>query len=226
MINKFIILVSTLITIGGIYMIYNNNQKPSYGTVIILNGPSAAGKSSIQKEFQALMMPNLWLKPGIDNLFDNPMPEITPQNLSYWQSSNPIRWVETTQDNDNNSIITLYVGEQGEKVAYAMNSTIAAYAQNGCNCIVDYIAYKKEWLQDLQNKLQNIPTVWVKVQAPITVLEERETARGTSPKGHARSHYATVFWDMPYDLTVNTDKESAAEIAQKIKEFLNYKAYL
>ena len=44
------------------------------GTVIILNGPSASGKSSIQKEFQTLMMPNLWIKLGIDNLFDKPMP--------------------------------------------------------------------------------------------------------------------------------------------------------
>ena len=33
--------------------------KQKTGTVIILNGPSASGKSSIQKEFQTLMMPNL-----------------------------------------------------------------------------------------------------------------------------------------------------------------------
>lgn len=218
--NKYIILITIPILLGGAYLLNKYQRKKSYSTVIILNGPSAAGKSSIQKEFQTLMMPSLWIKLGIDNLFDNPMPEITSQNLSYWQSANPIRWIETTKDNDNNPVITLFVGDHGEKVAYGMNSAIAAYAQNGCNCIVDYIAYKKEWLADLQNKLQHYNTIWVKVQAPITTLEERETARRTSPQGHARSHYETVFWDISYDLIANTDNESAAEIAHRIKQFM------
>ena len=190
----------------------------SCGTVIILNGPSAAGKSSIQKEFQYLMMPNLWIKVGIDNLFDKPMPDINLDNLSFWQSPNPIRWVENTQDADNNNVMTLFTGQQGEKVAYGMNSAIAEYAGAGCNIIVDYIAYKKEWIDDLRNKLKNIKTYWVKVNIPLAVLEEREVARGTSPKGHARSHYDVVYWDEPYDLEVNSDTESAVAIAKRMKD--------
>ena len=189
----------------------------SVGTVIILNGPSAAGKSSIQKEFQYLMMPQLWIKLGIDNLFDKPMPDITMENLAYWQSPNPIRWVETTKDAQNNPIMTLFTGEQGEKVAHGMNSAIASYAKAGNNIIVDYIAYKKEWVEDLRNKLKDVETFWVKVEIPLEVLEAREVARGTSPKGHARSHYDTVHWDIKYDLTVNSDKDSAIEIAKQIK---------
>lgn len=188
------------------------------GTVIILNGPSAAGKSSIQKELQTLMMPNLWIKVGIDNLFDAPMPNITPENMHVWLSPNPIRWVETTKDAKDNTIITLFTGEQGDKVAYGMNSAIAAYAQNGSNVIVDYIAYKKEWLDDLRTKLRAIKTHYVQVQVPLEVLEAREAARGTSPKGHARSHVNTVFWNMTYDLKVDGGVMSAHEIAQTIKD--------
>src|SRR5580658_6114204 len=124
------------------------------GNIIILNGPSASGKSSIQKAFQKITMPDLWVKLGIDNLFDFPMPEINPENLSFWQSKNKIRWVNLTKDSSQNNLVTLHVGAQGEQVAYAMNSAIAAYAQNGCDVIVDYIAYKKEWLLDLINKLK------------------------------------------------------------------------
>lgn len=193
-------------------------KSTSYGTVIILNGPSASGKSSIQRLFQQQMMPNLWLKVGIDQFFDAPMPDITLENMQFWQEANPIRWVQTTTDESGNSIITLYTGPQGEKVAYAMNSAIAAYAKNGCNLIVDYIAYKKEWVDDLQHKLQGIPHHWVKVSIPLSVLEEREVARATSPKGHARSHYATVYGDISYDLEVHSDQESALMIAQKIKD--------
>lgn len=195
-------------------------KSQSYGTVIILNGPSGSGKSSIQKEFQKLMMPNLWCKAGIDNLFDNLMPEITPENMSYWQSANPTRWVETTKDVGQNTVITLFVGAQGEKVAYGMNNAIADYARNGCNLIIDYIAYKKEWLADLESKLKGIRTYWVRVNIPLDVLEEREATRGTSPKGHARSHYFTVYGDRHYDLIVDSSKNSAAEIAEQIKQLI------
>jgi chloramphenicol 3-O phosphotransferase len=211
------LLIVIMAVIAGISL-KDSRCATSCGTVIVLNGPSAAGKSSIQKEFQYLMMPNLWIKVGIDNLFDKPMPDITMDNIAFWQSPNPIRWVENTQDVDHNNIMTLFTGEQGEKVAYGMNSAIAAYAAQGCNIIVDYIAYKKEWIDDLREKLKNIPTYWVKVNIPLAVLEEREVARATSPKGHARSHYDVVYWDVPYDLEVNSDTESAVAIATTMKD--------
>lgn len=231
--NKYLIfLVILLAGFIGLKIYFRLKDNKDYGTVIILNGPSASGKSSIQKEFQKLMMfqpapkdygerANLWIKLGIDSLFDGPMPDITLENLEYWQSPNPIRWVETTKDKDDNSVITLKVGPEGERVAYGMNSAIAQYAKAGNNAIVDYIAYKKEWIDDLQSKLKDIKTVWVKVNIPLSVLEEREVARGTSPKGHARSHYDKVFWDIKYDIEVHTDKQDAKQIALEIREYIS-----
>ena len=215
------LLISFSIFFCIFYFFYFSKKNKRSGTVIILNGPSASGKSSIQKEFQALMMPKLWIKVGIDTLFDQPMPDITLENLAYWQSSNAIRWVESTVDKDQNNIITLYVGAEGENVAYGMNSAIAAYAKSGCNVIVDYIAYKKEWIDDLQQQLKDIKTYWIKVALPLEVIEAREAARGTSPKGHARSHYDSVYWNIAYDLEVNSGQNSALEIAEKIKEFIS-----
>jgi len=197
-------------------------NQPNTGTVIVLNGPSAAGKTSIQKEFQQLMMPQLWIKLGIDTLFDAPfpnvpLPDITTEKVGFWQKENAIRWVESTKDAQGHNIITLYVGPDGDRVAYAMNTAIAAYAQQGCNIIVDYIAYKKAWIEDLQKKLKYIKTYWVKVAIPLEVLEEREKARGTSPVGHARSHYDYVYGDIVYDLQVFPHLQTATEIAQSIK---------
>jgi chloramphenicol 3-O phosphotransferase len=215
-----IALILATVAIGALAATYffMTRKQAQYGTVIILNGPSTAGKSSIQREFQKITMPNLCIKVGIDNLFDLPMPDINPENMSFWQTPNPIRWVSNTTDNEQNTVITLFTGEQGDRVAYGMNTAIAGYAKAGCDVIVDYIAYKKEWIDDLQAKLKNTPTIWVKVAAPIDVLEAREVARGTSPKGHARSHHATVHWDLKYDLVVDSARESAAAIAQKIKD--------
>ena len=214
---KILFIIAVLLVAYGTFNYFQRSK--TYGTVIILNGPSASGKSSIQKDFQYIMMPNLWIKLGIDNLFDKPMPDINLDNLQFWQTKNQIRWVETTQDANQNAIITLFTGPDGEKVAYGMNSAIAEYAKAGCNIIVDYIAYKKEWADDLRNKLKNIKSYWVKVNIPLSILEEREVARGTSPKGHARSHYDFVYWDLKYDLEVNPDKENTTEIAKQIKNF-------
>jgi len=211
---------SVLLMLGFAFMFFKKTKDNSSGIVVVLNGPSGSGKSSIQKEFQKLHMPNLWIKVGIDNLFDNVMPEITPENMSFWQSKNPIRWVEKKKDDKGNDIVPLFVGEQGDKVFYAMNSCIAEYAKNGCNVIVDYIAYKKDMLSDLKEKLKNVESYFVAVQISLDVLEQREANRGTSPKGHARSHYFTVYGDMKYDLTVNSEKNSPKEIAQQIKNFI------
>ena len=212
-----LIVFTAMVGLSGCF--YSKNVTTP-GTIIILNGPSGSGKSSIQREFQKLMMPNLWIKTGIDTLFDAPMPDITPENMQFWQSSNPIRWVETSQDADGNNIITLQVGDQGEQVAYAMNSAIAAYAQNGCNVIVDYIAYDQDWLKDLQDKCRPFTTYYVAVEIPLNILEQREEARGTSPKGHARSHYYTVHGDKIYDLTVNSGNNSAVDIAIQLKQLV------
>lgn len=212
-------IITLLILLAPIGLFYFKRAYQRTGIVIILNGPSASGKSSIQKEFQSLMMPNLWVKHGIDSLFDQPLPDINPENLEHWQNPNPIRWIKITKHEDQN-IMTLFIGDQGDKVAYGMNSAIAAYAQNGSNIIMDYIAYKKEWIHDLQKKLKNSKTYFIKINAPLAVLEQREQSRGTSPVGHARSHYDTVHWDIVYDLEIDSSKQNPREIAQQIKEFL------
>lgn len=201
-------------------MAFNKSAAAQTGTVIILNGPSCAGKTSIQNAFQHLMMPNLWCKTGIDMLLDATMPNIVPENFNFWTSENPLRWVENTYDSEGHKIFTLFLGEQGKKVAYAMNSAIAAYAHNGCNVIVDYIAYDPEWLTDLKQKLEGIKTYYIAVDISLDALEQREKARGTSPEGHARSHYFTVYGNITYDLRVNSEKNTPQEIARQIKELI------
>lgn len=218
--NMITVLIFFIFILGVSYWFYDQKSSVYSGKIIVLNGPSGSGKSSIQKEFQKLMMPNLWVKVGIDNLFDSVMPDITPENMSFWQSKNVIRWVEESKDAEGHKVITLFVGPQGEKVAYAMNSAIAAYAKNGCNVIVDYIAYDQKWLKDLEDKCSGFTTYYVAIEIPLEVLEQREEARATSPKGHARSHHSTVYGDRKYDLTVNTGRSSAQEIALQLKKMI------
>lgn len=221
MIKKILFFSFAIISLGiGYWKYYLPSQS---GIVIILNGPSGAGKTTIQNTFQQAMLPGLWIKLGIDSLFDLPLPDITPENMHYWKTKNDIRWVEQMHDSNGNNIIDLNVGPEGQKVAYAMNSAIAAYAKQGCNVIVDYIAYDQDWFKDLQQKLYGMRAFYVAVRIPLHTLEERETARGTSPQGHARSHYDTVYGDHAYDLVVHSDTNSPGSIVAQLQKMLQKK---
>lgn len=188
------------------------------GTIIILNGPSAAGKSTLQNEVQKTFE-ELYLKVGIDGFFD----AVLPHDFVDGQSTvggKFVRGITTTQDTEGHNVITLKIGEPARRVVTGMHNAFAAYAAAGNNLVIDYILYEKEWLPELVKALKDYKVYFVGVTIPLEVLESRERARGTSPVGHARSHYDTVHAHGIYDLEVDTSKISAQEAAQIIKQFV------
>ena len=106
-----------------------------FGTIIILNGPSASGKSSIQQEFCNLK-PQLWLKMGLDKFFVGVLP---PKAISGTFSEDQklalaslVMEVECSTDEHGFPLATLFIGPLGWKVMLGMHHAIAAYAQQYC----------------------------------------------------------------------------------------------
>ena len=188
------------------------------GTIIILNGPSAAGKTTLQKEIQK-SFDELYLTVGIDGFFDAILPHDFPEGQSI-VGGEFVRGITTSIDGAGHPIIQLNVGPLGRRVVAGMHHAIAAYAAAGNNLVVDYILYQPDWLPELIDALKNFRVYFIGVTIPLEVLEERERARGTSPVGHARSHYDAVHAHGIYDLEVDTSKASAQEAAQIIKQFM------
>ena len=62
--------------------------------------------------------------------------------------------------------------------------------------------------------------VAVGVTAALSVIEEREKSRATSPQGHARSVYESVHKGWDYDLMINTDEMTPDQIADRIIEYI------
>lgn len=186
------------------------------GIVIILNGPSAAGKSSLQKSIQRLA-PVPFLSVGIDNFFNDLFPDEHGKLgiKSDTDFGHDLRWVTITDN-----LVYLHVGPQGQKIVHGMNKAIAAYAKTGNNVVVDYIMYEQSWLQDLLHELQGCPVYLVGVTVPLDILQAREQARSTSPIGHAGSHYDTVHAGNTYDLWIDNSQGTADEGATKILEFV------
>lgn len=213
MMKKFTSLFFGLILFAGCFN-KPEKQNTRSGTIIILNGPSASGKTSLQKAFQKIA-DQPFIKIGIDNFFDNVMPEdIQQRNTQGYMTG--YRKV----DQDGKPIFGITFGQNGEKVMAGMIKAIAAYAQAGNNVIVDYIMYDDAWVKDVLTTFAGYRVYLVGVKLPLEVLEQREKNRGTSPVGHARSHYYTVHKNWDYDLEVDTSLLSSEEAAQKIKAFI------
>lgn len=212
----FVIAVALIVFFGFHQFTEKNSMKK--GTIIILNGPSASGKSSIQKKLTELFQ-EPYLHIGIDNFFVGVLPQKFivgpfPENPEH-------RIMKGIASNDEHGpLFTLMVEPAGQRVIKGMHRAIAAYASQGNNIVVDYILYEKEWLKDLVAVLKDYNVYFIGVDLPLSHLQEREKARGTSPVGHARTHYKTVHEHGIYDLMVDTSEMNAEQAAQKIKEYV------
>lgn len=214
------ILVALLILASPLNATPAQQKSDGTGIVIILNGPSAAGKSSLQKAIQeSFKEPYIAL--GIDNFFNDIIPDEHGSKVTLKSAPNLYRSLKRFQDKDHKPVVELIIGPEGEKVIQGMHGAIAAYAQAGNNVVVDYIQYKTHWGHDLREKLKGLKVYYIGVEIPLKELEAREAKRATSPSGHARSHYDTVHDGMIYDLTVDTSRltsKEAAGLVQKVVE--------
>lgn len=197
--------------------IHSSEPITPQGTVIILNGTSGVGKSSIQKKLQELFE-EPYLKVGIDNFFVGILPEkyltgtaTHPEQI--WESSKSVTA-------DDKPIFELTFGPDGRKIISGMHQAIAAYARTGNNVIVDYILYDPAWLAELVTALKDARVYFIGIHASLDVIEQREKDRATSPQGHARSIYDTVHTGCTYDLFIDTTAISIDQAATQIKEFI------
>ncbi len=190
-------------------------EKP--GTIIILNGPSAVGKSSLVKAFLARQR-DLWLHAGIDQLYVGVIPPVwlddAPEHAS-------VMTIKSSVDDLGFPVVKAVFGPKGFQVVQGMHRAIAAYAAMGNSVIVDYIAYESSWVEDFLRVTEGIPLVWVRVSAPLETIEARERARGTSPIGHARSHYESIHKGIDYSFCIDVDPSSPEEAAVQLEQFIH-----
>ncbi len=213
---------------SGIIFWNQKNHTPSIapGIIILINGPSTSGKSSLKKELQKLY-PTPYLNLGIDTLFVGVLPErfVTGPKLDHDIDHANVMEGKVSHDAEGHRLFTLNIGNTGNKVIKGMHQSIAAYAKTGNNCIVDYILYQDEWLTDLCTQLKNYKVYTIGIDAPLKILEAREKSRGfTFVEGHVRSHHESVHTLFKqhhgYDLIVNTHELSAQEAAKTIYHFI------
>ncbi|AKD57418.1 chloramphenicol phosphotransferase CPT family protein [Spirosoma radiotolerans] len=158
-------------------------KQPHYGKIILLNGASSAGKSTLAKALQQ-QLDEPFLRFSFDLfLFES---DILPKHFIRRQSHTwaPLRvqWLE------------------------GYFNCLPALAFAGNNLVIDYILETQQELDQLTALLAPFEVFFVGVHCPLPELERREQARGDRRVGDAQRDWARVHSFSRYDFEIDSSQ--------------------
>lgn len=171
----------------------------SSGYIIILNGTSSSGKTSIVNALQNILE-EPYLEAGIDKfIWMLPARYLTP----------PL-WDEVLGQ-------AVKAGPVGYTLISGMHQAIAALSRTGNNVIADLVLVEPQWLQECVSLFKDLPAYFIGIRCPLDVLEQREKGRRNRTFGQARAQFDMIHAHVIYDLEVDTSVSSSQECAVQIK---------
>lgn len=172
------------------------------GTILILNGTSSSGKSTLLKALQ-----NRLSEPYLDAGLDKFLWMLPKRYLN-----DPALWSQVMRPTE--------AGPVGLALVSGMHRAIAALAAAG-NCVVaDHVLIDPRWLEDGARVFSPLPAYFIGVRCPLDLLEQRERDRGDRTLGQAREQFDRIHAHGAYDFEVDTSLASPEECAGQIASFL------
>lgn len=186
--------------------------------MILLNGASSSGKSSIAQLLQ-LMLPMPILNAGLDQFFGMlPAGFIDFDHAPEDEMRRRFTWLAASDG------IAAAASAQADKWRADMRRTIASMAGLGNHLVVDEIITRSEWVADYRALLAAQEVLWVGVRCPLAVLEARERERVGRVAGQAREHFDLVHAHCRYDIEVDSGDLSPYQCAKLIVDYLDRRA--
>ncbi|WP_078551959.1 chloramphenicol phosphotransferase CPT family protein [Bacillus alkalicellulosilyticus] len=176
------------------------------GTIIILNGTSSSGKTSISEKMKELIT-----EPCAYVSLDDFVGIYQEKYLHYFTARKEV--IKDTLLDDASMLII-------NKILSLMHSSIAGFSLLGYTVIVDTVLQEKSFLEELLKELTNFPVFIIGVHCPLEELEKREIARGNREIGLAKFQYDLVHNNRIYDFEVDTFANNSTECALEITQFL------
>ena len=151
------------------------------GKLIIINGPSSSGKTTLALALQKqLDMP--FVRFSFDLFIDHktfPSEQIKNGKFS-WEQMRP-------------------------SVFRGLHQCLPALTTAGNNIIFDHIIETKAWLYELISLISDLDVFFVGVHCSLPELERREIQRGDRRRGEARQDFETVHSLPTYDLVIDSE---------------------
>lgn len=180
------------------------------GSIIVLNGPSSSGKTTLATALQRRFAADgkCWFVYAMDDYFAKvPFDWVTAGNHvgAHAEDGVVLEMVD--------GVFNMRMGPIGRQVLAAWRGAVGSAARAGLNVIADDVVLTDEEWRGWQAELDGLDTHWVRVQIALDVLEVREQARADRMPGHARAQYEDSYRYPTYDAEVDTgtlDPDAAA----------------
>ena len=159
------------------------------GKIILINGASSSGKSTLARELQQTLQMPFWHF-SFDHLRDSnalPMARIRSGDID-WSTMRP----------------TVFDG---------FHRCLPVLAEAGNNLIVDHIIENEMWMSDLVKLLTGLDVFFVGVHCPLPELERRELERGDRRVGEARQDYQVIHSFAEYDLEIDSTQPCQTNVS-------------
>ena len=170
--------------------------------VLVLNGISSAGTSTLARELQALL-DRPYLVFGVDTLVDA-LPTSGHEDLLTFHDDGRVE-----------------VGAAFPALEDAWYAGLGAMARAGAGLVLDEVLLGGGRSQQrLEAALHGLQVCWVAVHCDVEVASAREAARGDRTPGMAAQQAPLVHEGVRYDLQVDTTSQAPAQCARRVREGL------
>jgi chloramphenicol 3-O phosphotransferase len=189
------------------------------GKVILLNGPSCSGKTSISRFVQTTLgEPCFYI--SIDNMLGCLIQNdyfIDDPFLYLGQPPLQDRSIHKQSDQRFHTLMDILFPQ----FIKGFHSMIAAFAGTGVTVIVDHLFHEKDWLLDCLNVLQSNMVYCVGVHCALETLKIREKSRSGQFPGMVTYQACRVHQYCEYDFVIDTTEKTAQESAEALIAYLN-----
>ena len=168
----------------------NDNQES--GKIILINGASSAGKSTLARSLQQRLH-----EPFLHWSFD------------HLRESDALPMARIRNGDLDRALMRPAVFD-------GFHRSLPAFAKAGNNLIVDHIIEQEQWMTDLVQLLAPFDVFFVGVHCPLPELERREWHRGDRRIGDARTDFHAVHQFTEYDLDIDATQPTEANVARLI----------
>ena len=180
------------------------------GRVIILNGVSSSGKTTLARAIQEQARYSV-LHVEMDKF------------ISFIPNGDELKpdWFKVTKTGGLSPALPhIANGPKGEKLLAAMRQFVVKTAQSGLDLVVDEVCHAAQ-IDQYRAGLERCTICVVKVAASLEELAMRERARGDRLIGLAREQSDHLHIGIDYDLEVRTDLDPTNAIAERILKLVD-----
>ncbi|HEY2812292.1 MAG TPA: AAA family ATPase [Acidimicrobiales bacterium] len=174
----------------------------SPGRVVILNGTSSSGKTSLATGLAERRAAHgeMWIVIGIDDyLAKVPASWFEGGSVTGPYAHRGVRFVSPTAGET-----TLELGVEGRRLLAAYRRSVTAAVRTGLDVLVDDVIIDEPAWRDWCDALEDLDVVWVAVRCSDEVVARREAGRGDRYVGLARSQAREVHRFPPYAIDIDT----------------------